>query len=200
MPIKLITWNFGFLDTTSFLYELHFPWTSFVVSWTLNGVRLRRRGVDWYKIMDLLSIAVNSAALKASCHEVHPYSPRLRALFKIKSRIQKDHLEPGTRPPWSFQHLGPAWLHLEVPFSGPDGPPICQFRHVAKCSEYTGKRQGHSQGLKNGLEPIVNSGRKWTFLKVYAKAWALGSHIGSISAYRGLLNALLKALKFGVNM
>lgn len=56
------------------------------------------------------------------------------------------------------------------------------------------------QGLKKELEPVVNSGRKRTFFKVHSMAWKLGMHSDSISKYQGILNALQKALKVGINM
>ena len=166
--------------------------------------------------MDPLSIAGNSAALKASCHEVCPvplfYSTPLKLIaFKIISyttSIIQDKVPDSDRTIANLgrdlhevsnilDQLNFVWRsHAAVLMTHPSA----SFGMWPNLQNILESVRITLQGLRNGVEPVVNSGRKKTFFKVHAKAWNLGTQMDSISKYRGLLNALHKALKVGVNM
>lgn len=166
--------------------------------------------------MDPLSIAATSATLKASCHEViNPF-----AQFPTTIRLILCQMIASTS----------ALLHDKVPDQDLTisslGQDLRDVSHILDKINLTWR--SHSSALMmhpsanfgmwpavqdnldcvriildvlhRELQPILNSGRNNTIFKVYAKAWRLGLHIGTISIYRGRLVAHEKALKVSANM
>lgn len=56
------------------------------------------------------------------------------------------------------------------------------------------------QGLKRDLVPIIESGRKNSFLKAGAQAWTMGRRIRAITNNRKRLQGHHMAFKVGANM
>ncbi|KAL2864514.1 uncharacterized protein BJX67DRAFT_221674 [Aspergillus lucknowensis] len=148
--------------------------------------------------MDPLSIAATSAALRVSCLELYTFTESI-----IRDKVPDSDLAIAT--------LGSvvrtvAPLLEEISNTWRSHSPSMMIHPTASfgmwlCVQSTLERtETILRQLKKKVEPIVESGRKRTFTKMYAKAWKLGLNVRAISTYRGCLDANHTALKVGVNM